>query len=92
MNRTLHVFLLLFSVVAGLSCAHTANTTADQVAGGAAIAVELIAKQGTGDKKWAFSGVITSVQIVTNIPAGDAVLSTISGRITGVVTPTQYSA
>ena len=32
MNRTLHVFLLLFSVFAVLSCAHTGNTTADQVA------------------------------------------------------------
>jgi hypothetical protein len=32
MNRTLHVFFLIISLVAGLSCAHKANTTADQVA------------------------------------------------------------
>jgi len=70
---------------------YSIDTTADQVAGGAAIAIELISKQGTTDKKWAFSSIINSVQIVTNIPAGDAVLVTISGRITGVVTPTQYS-
>jgi len=71
---------------------YSIDTTADQTAGGAAVAIELISKQGTTDKKWAFSSVINSVQIVTNIPAGDAVLQTISGRITGVVTPTQYSA
>jgi len=68
------------------------DTTADRVVGGAAVAIELIAKQGSTDKQWAFSSVINSVQIVTNIPAGDAVLATISGRITGAVTPSQYAA
>ena len=72
--------------------AHSTDTVADQVAGGAAVAVVLVAKQGgTTDKKWAFNGVLNSIQIVTNIPAGDAVLVTGSGRITGAVTPTQYT-
>ena len=71
---------------------YSIDTTADQTAGGAAVAMVLVAKQGGSTKKqWAFSAVLTSVQIVTNIPAGDAVLSTISGRIDGAVTPTQYS-
>ena len=71
---------------------YSIDTTADQTPGGAAVAVVLVAKQGGSTKKqWAFSSVLTSVQTVTNIPAGDAVLSTISGRIDGAVTPTQYS-
>ncbi len=71
---------------------YSIDTTADQVVGGAAIAIELISKTGgSTDKKWAFNSVLTGVQVVTNIPAGDAVLQSISGRIDGVVTPTQYS-
>ena len=71
---------------------YSIDTTADQTAGGAAVAIVLVSKQGGSTKKqWAFSAVLTSVQIVTNVPAGDAVLSTISGRIDGAVTPTQFS-
>ena len=69
---------------------YSIDTVADQVAGGAAIAVVLVARQGATDKDWSFNAVITSVQTVTNIPAGDAVLSTISGRIDGPVTAVQY--
>ena len=72
--------------------AYSTDTVADQTAGGAAVAVVLFAKQGgSTQKQWSFSGVITSVQIVANIPAGDAVLVTGSGRISGVVTPVQFS-
>jgi len=71
--------------------AYSTDTVADQVAGTSA-AIVLFAKQGgSTQKQWSFTGIITSVQIVTNIPAGDAVLVTGSGRISGVVTPVQFS-
>ncbi len=55
-------------------------------------AIELIAKQGSTDKKWAFTGIILTANVVCNIPGGDAVLISYSGRADGAVTPSQYAA
>ena len=69
------------------------DATAETAVGGeAGVAIELIAKQGTADKKWAFNGIILSSQKVANIPGGDAVLISLSGRVNGAITPTQYTA
>jgi hypothetical protein len=68
------------------------DATAEATVGETAIAAEFIAKQGTADKKWAASIMLTSAEIVCNIPEGDAVLIRYGGRITGAITPTQYSA
>lgn len=57
----------------------------------AGLAIILVAKQGTTDKSWAFTAVILSSQIVANIPGGDAVLISISGRITGAITQLQFT-
>ena len=67
------------------------DATAETTVGGAAVAIELIAKQGSTDKKWAFSSVILSTEIITSIAGGDAVLIRIGGRVTGAITPTQLS-
>lgn len=67
------------------------DATAETTVGGAAVAIELISKQGTADKKWAFSSVILSTEIICNIAGGDAVLIRIGGRVSGAITPTQYS-
>lgn len=68
------------------------DATAEATVGGSAIAAEFIAKQGTADKKWAASVVVLGAEIVANISGGDAVLIRYSGRVTGAITPTQYSA
>jgi len=71
--------------------AYSNDNVADQVAGTSAAFI-LVAKQGTStDKSWIFTGIINSVQVVTNIPAGDAVLVTGSGRISGAVTVAQFA-
>ena len=62
------------------------------VAGEAGLAIELIAKQGTADKKWAFTAIILSTEIVGNIPGGDAVKIAVTGRVTGAITKTQFVA
>ncbi len=72
--------------------AYSVDTVADQVVGDTALTIIFVAKQGTStDKSWAFTGKQTGVQVVTNIPAGDAVLVSASGRVDGVVTVAQFA-
>lgn len=67
------------------------DATEEQAVGGAALAVELIAKQGTTDKKWAFSGIVLTSRKECNIAGGDAVLLSVTGRVTGAITKTQFT-
>ncbi len=71
---------------------YSEEAVAEPVVGGeAGLAIELISKQGTADKKYAFNGIILSAEVVANIPAGDAVQIAVSGRVNGAITKTQYS-
>jgi len=53
---------------------------------------ELISKQGTADKKYAFQGLLLTSAVECNIASGDAVLLNVTGRVTGAITKTQFSA
>ena len=68
------------------------TAVAEPVVGGeAGLAIELIAKQGTTDKKWAFNGIILSVGVGVDVPGTDAAKIALSGRVNGAITRTQFT-
>ncbi len=67
------------------------NLLVETAVGGSAVAIDLIARQGTTDKSWAFNGILLTSRVECNIAGGDAVLLSITGRVTGAITKTQFS-
>lgn len=77
---------------AEFSCeAYIDSVVATITVGGAAVAIELIAIEGTTDKAWTFNAVILQKEIICGIAGGDALLMNLSGRVSGAITETQLT-